>query len=145
MLEMTIVMAIAAVIAGYLASYVAAKNSQDLREKMFGKVLSFSNNEIDKFSTASLITRCTNDIQQVQMTMVILLRVVLYAPILAIGGIIKVLSVKTGLTWIIIVASLAMTGLILGLLVVSMPKFKIMQKMIDRVNLVSREILDGIL
>ncbi len=144
MILMTVLMSVAAIFACYFASVTTAKVAKSLREQVFGKVLSFSNSEVDRFSTASLITRCTNDIQQVQMTTVILLRIVLFAPILAIGGIVKVLSSHTGLAWIIAVATLVMTGLIVGLVVIAMPKFKIVQKLVDRVNLVSREILDGV-
>ncbi|MCD8152839.1 MAG: ABC transporter ATP-binding protein, partial [Clostridiales bacterium] len=137
MILMTVLMSVAAILACYFASVTTAKVAKSLREQVFGKVLSFGNSEVDRFSTASLITRCTNDIQQVQMTTVILLRIVLFAPILAIGGIIRVLSSHTGLAWIILVAALAMTGLIIGLVAVAMPKFRIVQKLIDRVNLVS--------
>ncbi|MCC8028611.1 MAG: ABC transporter ATP-binding protein/permease [Lachnospiraceae bacterium] len=144
MILMTVLMSVAAILACYFASVTAARVCKDLRHKVFGRVISFGNREIDSFSTSSLITRCTNDIQQVQMTMVILLRIVLFAPILAIGGIIRVVSSHTGLAWVIVVAALAMTGLIIGLVVVAMPKFRIIQKLIDRVNLVSREILDGV-
>ncbi|MCD8364321.1 MAG: ABC transporter ATP-binding protein/permease [Clostridiales bacterium] len=144
MILVTALMCVAAIFACYFASVTTAKVSKSLREQVFGRVLSFGNSEIDRFSTASLITRCTNDIQQVQMTTVILLRIVLYAPIIAIGGIIRVVSSHTGLAWIIVVAALAMSGLIIGLVVVAMPKFKIVQKLIDRVNLVSREILEGV-
>ncbi len=144
MIIVTVIMALASIAAGFFASFVAAKNSQTLRHRVFKKVLSFSNTEIDKFSTASLITRCTNDIQQIQMTMVMLLRMVLYAPILAIMGIVKVVQVRTGLTWIVVVAAIVMTIVILGLLFMAMPKFKIMQYVIDKVNLISREILEGI-
>ncbi|MCD8110664.1 MAG: ABC transporter ATP-binding protein/permease [Clostridiales bacterium] len=144
MILMTVLMSVAAILACYFASVTAAKVCRDLRHKVFGRVISFGNGEIDSFSTSSLITRCTNDIQQVQMTMVILLRIVLFAPILAIGGIIRVVSSHTGLAWVIVVAALAMTGLIIGLVVVAMPKFRIIQKLIDKVNQVSREILDGV-
>ncbi|MCD8046249.1 MAG: ABC transporter ATP-binding protein/permease [Clostridiales bacterium] len=144
MILMTVLMSVAAIFACYFASVTTAKVAKSLREQVFGKVLSFGNSEVDRFSTASLITRCTNDIQQVQMTTVILLRIVLYAPIIAIGGIVRVVTSHTGLAWIIVVAALAMTGLIIGLVAVAMPKFKIVQRLIDRVNLVSREILEGV-
>ncbi|MCD7981846.1 MAG: ABC transporter ATP-binding protein/permease [Clostridiales bacterium] len=144
MIIMTVLMSIAAILACYFASVTSAKVCKSLRHQVFDRVLSFGNSEIDRFSTSSLITRCTNDIQQMQMTMQILLRIVLFAPILAIGGIIRVVSSHTGLAWIIVVAALAMTGLIIGLVVVAMPKFRIIQKLIDRVNLVSREILEGV-
>lgn len=116
----------------------------DLRGKVFTKVVSFSNNELNKFSIASLITRSTNDIQQVQMVEVMLLRMVLYAPIIGIGGIVKVMSTKTGLGWIIGVAVAAISVVVLVLMQVAMPKFKKMQSLVDRLNLVSREILTGV-
>ncbi len=144
MIIMTVLMAAAAIMAGFVSSYVAAKNSQQLRHKLFAKVLSFSHREIDQFSTASLITRSTNDIQQIQMTMMMMLRMVLYAPILAIGGIIRVAGNHTGLAWIIVVAACAITGVIIALIFIAMPKFRVMQSKIDKVNLVSREFLDGI-
>ncbi len=144
MIIMTILMSAAAIAAGFLASYVAARNSQRLRGDLFRRVLSFGNTEIDQFSTASLITRSTNDIQQIQMTMMMVLRMVFFAPIIAIGGIIRVSSVHTGLAWIIVVAAAAISALIVVLIVVAMPKFRIMQSKIDRVNLISREFLDGI-
>ena len=106
--------------------------------------MSFSNTEMDKFSTASLITRSTNDIQQVQMLMVMMLRVVIYSPIIAIGGIIKVTKTNTSMTWIIAVAVIAILSLVMILFIVVMPKFKVVQKLVDRVNLVTREILTGI-
>ncbi len=144
MIIMTVLMSAAAIMAGFVSSFVAAKNSQQLRHKLFGKVLSFSHREIDQFSTASLITRSTNDIQQIQMTMMMMLRMVLYAPILAIGGIIRVAGNHTGLAWIIVVAACAITGVIIALIFVAMPKFRVMQSKIDKVNLISREFLDGI-
>ncbi len=144
MILMTVLMSAATILAGLCSSYVASKNSQQLRSKLFKRVLSFGNTEIDQFSTASLITRSTNDIQQIQMTMMMVLRMVLYAPILAIGGIIRVVTFHTGLGWIIILAACAITGLIIVLIFVTMPKFRIMQVKIDKVNLISREFLDGI-
>ncbi len=144
MIIMTIIMMIAAILAGYVSSYVAAKNSQKLREQLFGKVLAFSNTEVERFSTASLITRCTNDIQQIQMSMVMLLRIVLFAPIIAIGGIIRVVGYGTGMYWIIILAAIIMTAVIITLMGIAMPKFRILQTKIDKVNLISREDLDGI-
>lgn len=144
MIGITLLMAVAAIIVGYLASKVGAGVGRELREKVFKKVVSFSNDEINKFSTASLITRTTNDIQQVQMVSTILLRMLLYAPILAIGGIIMVIRTNAGMEWIIIVAVAAVLCLVSVLMVVAMPKFKAMQKLVDKVNLVSREILTGI-
>lgn len=144
MLGLSLLMMAAAVFIGLFASRVAAKTGRNLRDRVFTKVVSFSNAEMDKFSTASLITRSTNDIQQVQMVIVMLLRMVLYAPIIGIGGVIKVTGTGTGMGWIIGVAVGAIMALIVVLMVVAMPKFKIMQTLVDRVNLVSREILTGI-
>lgn len=144
MLLMALIMAIAAVIIGYIASKVAAGIGRDLRSKVFKKVIGFSNAEIDQFSTASLITRNTNDIQQIQMVTVMLLRIVLYAPILAIGGIINIRHYNTGMGWIIVLAVALVVSIIGVLLVFTMPKFKIMQDKVDRVNLISREILTGL-
>lgn len=144
MLGLSVVMMAAAILVGLLASKTAARTGRNLRNRIFTKVVSFSNAEIDKFSTASLITRSTNDIQQVQMVVVMLLRMVLYAPIIGIGGIIKVANTGTGMGWIIGVAVGAIMALVLVLLVVTMPKFKMMQTLVDRVNLISREILTGI-
>ena len=136
---------VAAILTGLIASIVAAGVGMNLRNQVFKKVIGFSNAEIDKFQTSSLITRSTNDIQQIQMVTVILLRIVLYAPVLAIGGIIKVLKTDTGLEWIILVAVLTILCVVLLLVKVAMPKFKIMQTLIDKLNLVAREILTGVL
>lgn len=144
MLLLSVVMVIAAILVGYLSSRVAAGIGRDLRGKVFKKVVSFSNAETDHFSTASLITRSTNDIQQVQMVSVMLLRMVAYAPILAIGGIIKVAGTKTGMSWIVAVAVMIIILTVSILVSITMPKFKIMQKLVDQLNLVSREILTGI-
>lgn len=144
MLGLSLLMMVAAIFIGLFASRVAAKTGRNLRDRVFTKVVSFSNAEMDKFSTASLITRSTNDIQQVQTVIVMLLRMVLYAPIIGIGGVLKVSGTGTGMGWIIGVAVGAIMALILVLMVVAMPKFKIMQTLVDRVNLVSREILTGI-
>ncbi|WP_297234804.1 ABC transporter ATP-binding protein [uncultured Flavonifractor sp.] len=144
MLAITLLMVAAAITAGMLASRVAASVGMELRGKVFRKVVSFGNAEIDKFSTASLITRSTNDIQQIQMVVVMLLRLVLYAPIIGIGGIVRVATTRTGMGWIIGVAVGVLLALIVVLMTVAMPKFKKMQTLIDRVNLVSREILTGL-
>ena len=144
MLGLSILMAAVAILAGLFSSKVGAKIGMDLRSRVFGKVVSFSNREMDKFSTASLITRSTNDIQQIQMVSTILLRMVLYAPIIGIGGVLKVLHTKTGMGWIIGVAVAAIFIVVGILMVLALPKFKIMQKLVDRLNLVSREILTGI-
>ncbi len=144
MLGVTLLSVAAAVIVGLLASRTAAGVAMRLRSRVFEKVVSFSNAELDRFSTASLITRSTNDIQQVQMVIVMILRMVLYAPILGIGGIIKVAGTKTGMGWIIGVAVAAISVVVVVLMVVAMPKFKKMQTLVDRLNLVSREILTGV-
>lgn len=133
-----------AVIVGFIASRTAAKIGASLRSRLFERVLSFSDAEIQNFSAASLITRGTNDVQQVQMVSVMMLRMILYAPILAIGGIIMIARTNLSMGWIIVAAVLAIAVVMLFLMKVAMPKFKIMQKLIDRVNLVSREILTGI-
>ena len=133
-----------AVIVGFLASRTAAKVGRSLRERLFNKVVSFSDAEVQSFSAASLITRGTNDVQLVQMVTVMLLRMVLYAPILAIGGIIMIARTDLSMGWIIIAAVVAIGVVIVFLMKVAMPKFKIMQKLIDRVNLVSRELLTGL-
>ncbi len=145
MLAMSVLMIVVAIFAGLLASRTAASISRDLRQQVFQQVVSYSSAEVNKFSTASLITRCTNDVQQIQMVMVILLRMILYAPILAIGGIFKVVSTHTGLGWIIIVAVGATMGTVFGLMSLAMPRFKKMQTLVDNVNRVSREILTGIM
>ena len=135
---------IASVLVGFLASRVGAKAGRDLRGRVFRKVVGFSNNELDHFSTASLITRSTNDIQRIQMLMVMLLRMVLYAPILASGGVYQVFQTNVSMSWIIGLAVVLIALVVLLLFVVAMPKFKIMQKLVDRLNLVTREILTGL-
>lgn len=132
------------IIVALLASRVAAGVGRDIRAKVFERVVAFSNSEKEKFSTASLITRCTNDIQQIQMVLVMLLRMLALAPIMGIGGIIKVLKTGPSMTWIIFVAVLAILALVGILMIVAMPKFKIMQELVDKLNLVAREILTGI-
>ena len=133
-----------AILVGFLASRTAAKVGATLRAKLFRRVVSFSDAEVQSFSAASLITRGTNDIQLVQMVTVMLLRMVLYSPILAIGGIIMVSRTNLAMSWIIVLAVVVIGILIVVLMKVAMPKFKIMQKLIDRVNLVSREMLTGL-
>ena len=145
MLALTLLMVAVAIAVGFIASRVSAAIGRDLRRDVFKTVVGYSNAEIERFSTASLITRTTNDIQQVQFTCVILLRMVAYAPILGIGGILHVASGNTGLEWIIFVAVAALLVLITVLMNVAMPKFKQMQTLVDRLNLVSREILTGIM
>ena len=134
----------ASILVGFLASRVGAATGRDLRGRVFHKVVGFSNNEFDHFSTASLITRSTNDIQQIQMIIVMLLRIVLYAPILAIGGIFQVFQTNVSMSWIIALAVALIAMVILVLFLVAMPKFKILQTLVDKVNLVMREILTGL-
>ena len=144
MLGMALIMAVAAIIIGFIASRIAAGVGRDLRGNIFRKVIGFGNAELDKFSTASLITRSTNDVQQIQFATVMTLRMALYAPILAVGGIINISRYESGMSWIIVLAIAAVLCVILTLLAFTMPKFKIMQKLVDKVNLVAREILTGI-
>ena len=144
MLLMAIVMMAASILTGLIAARISAKLGMDLRGQVFQKVVAFSSSEMEQFSTASLITRSTNDIQQVQMVTVILLRMVIYAPIIGIGGIFKVINTKTGMGWIIGVAVGSIIFLVGILMSVTMPKFKKMQTLVDRLNLVSREILTGV-
>jgi ATP-binding cassette subfamily B protein len=135
----------ATVAVGFLAARVSAGLSRDLRKNVFENVVGFSNTEFDNFSTSSLITRSTNDVQQVQIFMVMLLRIVFYAPILGIGGVIKVMGTDTSMTWVIGVAVAALLALVLVLFGVAMPKFKSMQKLVDKLNLVTRESLTGMM
>ena len=144
MVGLALIMAAATVLVGLAASRVAAGVGMTLRGNLFKKVVGFSNTEMDKFSTASLITRCTNDVQQIQMVTVIMLRIVAYAPIIGIGGIIKVLNTGSHMEWVIGLAVLLIMGFVLVLTSIAMPKFKLMQKLVDKVNLVSREILTGL-
>lgn len=134
----------ASVLVGFLASRVGAAAGRDLRGRVFKKVVGYSSNEFDHFSTASLITRSTNDIQQVQFIIVMLLRIVLYAPILAIGGVVQVFQTNVSMSWIIGLAVVLIALVVLLLFAVAMPKFKSLQKLVDRVNLVMREILTGL-
>ena len=134
----------ASILVGFLASRIGASAGRDLRSRVFHKVVGFSNNEFDHFSTASLITRSTNDIQQIQMLIVMLLRIVLYAPILAVGGIFQVFQTNVSMSWIIALAVVVIAFVILILFLVAMPKFRILQTLVDKVNLVMREILTGL-
>lgn len=144
MILMTLLMVASAILTGLVAARVAAGVGCDLRESIFKRVISFSDAEINRFSTASLITRSTNDVQQIQMVTVMLLRMVLYAPVLAVGGIIKVVESGASMGWVIIVAVAGILVVLGVLMAIALPKFKIMQDLVDRVNLVSREILTGI-
>ena len=145
MLALTLLMVVVAILVGLIASRVSASIGRELRRETFSSVIHFSNAEIENFSTASLITRTTNDIQQVQFTCVILLRIVAYAPILGIGGVMHVTQGNTGLAWIIVLDVAALLLLITVLMSIAMPKFKIMQTLVDKLNLVSREILTGVM
>ena len=145
MLALTLLMVAVSIAVGFLASRVSAAIGRDLRRETFSSVIHFSHAEIENFSTASLITRTTNDIQQVQFVCVMLLRMVAYAPILGIGGVLHVIGSSSGLSWIVVLDVALLLLLILFLMNVAMPKFKIMQTLVDRLNLVSREILTGIM
>jgi ATP-binding cassette subfamily B protein len=145
MLLISLLSAVCIVLVGFLASRTAAGVAKNLRRDVFTKVESFSNAELDKFSTASLITRTTNDITQIQMLTVIMMRMVFYAPIMAIGGVIRALGKSPSMSWIIGVGVLAVLSLILTVFLVATPKFKAIQKLLDRLNLVTRENLSGMM
>lgn len=144
MVGMALIMGVVTVLVGFIGARIGAGIGMNLRGNIFKKVVSFSNAEMDKFSTASLITRSTNDIQQIQMVSAILIRMVAYAPILGIGGIIKVVETGAGMGWIIVLAVVVILGYVAVLMAVTMPKFKLMQKLVDGINLVAREILTGL-
>ena len=144
MVGMALLMGLVTVLVGFFASRIGAGIGMNLRDGVFKRVVGFSNAEMDRFSTASLITRSTNDIQQIQMVSVLLLRMVAYAPILGIGGVLKVMQTGVGMGWIIVLAILVILGYVMVLMSVTMPKFKLMQKLVDNINLVSREILTGL-
>lgn len=144
MLLVAILLTCASIGVGFFASRVGAKVGRDLRSNVFSKVVSFSNKEIDQFSTASLITRSTNDIQQIQMVITMLLRMALFAPVISIGSIIKVANTGAHMAWVIVVAVATIAVAVFSMIAVAMPKFKLMQKLVDNVNLVAREILTGI-
>jgi ATP-binding cassette, subfamily B, multidrug efflux pump len=145
MLLLALLSAACSVTVGFFASRVAAGFARDVRLKLFRKVTEFSNIEFDKFSTASLITRSTNDIQQIQLVLVMLLRIVFYAPLLGIGGIIRALGEDASMSWIIAAAVMALLAMIGVAFAVAVPRFKIVQKLVDRLNLVTREILTGLM
>lgn len=144
MLGLALLLMLAAVCVTFLSAKVAAAVGHDLRNDVYRKVIGFSNGEYNQFSTASLITRSTNDIQQVQMMLAMIFRIACYAPILAIGGILKALETNVSMSWIIALAVIVILFVIIILLIVAMPKFKKLQTLIDRMNLVSREILSGV-
>lgn len=144
MVGIALLMGAVTVLVGFFASRVGAGIGRDLRDKVFKRVVRFSNAEMDRFSTASLITRSTNDIQQIQMVSTMLLRIVAYAPILGIGGVLKVMKTGAGMGWVIALAIVVILGYVMVLVSAAMPKFKLMQKLVDNINLVSREILTGL-
>ena len=144
MVLMALVIMLAAIAVTFLSARVAAALGHDLRDNVYRKVIHFSSNEYHKFSTASLITRSTNDVQQVQQVMTMMFRIVLYAPILGIGGVLKVVQTDSSMTWILAVAVVLILLVILALFQIAMPKFTKLQTLIDRLNLVTREILTGI-
>lgn len=144
MIALAMIAMLASILVTFLSSKIAARMGRDLRSSVFSKVLSFSSVEMDKFSTASLITRSTNDIQQVQMSVMMITRIVIYSPILALGGIFKILNTNTTMTWTLGVGVGSVLFIVLTLLVIAMPKFKMMQKLVDKINLVLREILSGL-
>lgn len=145
MLAIALLGSVAAMISAFLSSRVGAGVARDLRKAVFEKVESFSNTEFNKFSTASLITRTTNDITQVQMLMIMLLRIVLFAPMMGVGALYKAITHSTSMTWIILLILLVISGVLFVLIKVVMPKFKIIQSLIDRLNLTMRENLSGVL
>jgi len=145
MLLLSLLVAICTIMVGFLSSKTAAGVARNLRSDVFKKVESFSNSEFDKFSTASLITRTTNDINQIQMVIISMIRMVFFAPIMGIGGIIKALERSTSMSWIIALAVIVLLGLVFTVFSIAMPKFKLIQKLIDKLNLVTRENLSGIM
>ena len=145
MILLTLLSGVCTVIVGYQAAKIAAGMARDIRRDVFKKVESYSNTEFDKFSTASLITRTTNDVTQIQMVVFMLVRMVFYAPLLGFGGLIKVISKDSPLSWLIGLAVLILITLIMVVFSIALPKFKIIQKLIDRINLVARENLAGMM
>lgn len=135
----------AATLSGLIASRVAAAVARDLRREVFAKVMSLSPAEVNEFSQSSLITRCTNDVQQIQNMVVIMLRMVMFAPVMGIVAVVQVMTMGGGLAWIVGAALLAVLGIVSVLFTLTMPRFKVMQSLVDRVNLVAREMLDGIM
>lgn len=144
MLGLALASMTATILVGLLGARLAARLGRTLRKNVFTKVMDFSKTEMKEFSTASLITRTTNDVQQVQMVMVMLLRVCFYAPIIGIGGVIKSMDTNSSMAWIIAVAVMAVLSIVIVLFALAMPKFKVFQKFVDRLNLVTREILSGL-
>ncbi len=145
MLGYALASAVCAILVGFLASRIAAGFSKNLRQSVFEKVTHFSNENLNTFSTSSLITRTTNDIQQLQMTIVMFLRIVMYAPIIGVGAILHVIESGANMTWILALCVVVILSVVLLIFMIVMPKFKVMQKMIDKMNSVVRELLDGML
>ncbi len=145
MLLLSLLSMASTVTVAYLSAKTAAGVARDMRRDVFKTVESFSNTEFDKFSTASLITRSTNDVTQIQMVVIMLIRMVFYAPIIGVGGVIRAIGKSSSMWWIIAVAVVTLIGLILVAFAISLPKFKIMQSLIDRLNLVTRENLSGMM
>lgn len=145
MLAVTLLSITCTIVVGFLSARTAAGLSRDLRRKVFQQVESFSSTEFDKFSTASLITRSTNDITQIQMVVLLIMRMVIYAPIIGVGGVIRALGKSTSMWWIIALAVVVLLGLVLLVFTIALPKFKIIQSLIDRLNLVTRENLSGMM
>lgn len=144
MLGFAVLIMLVSILVGLLSSRLAAYTAKDVRSRLFHKVVGFSNAEMNQFSTSSLITRCTNDVQQIQMVLTMTFRIVLFAPIMGVGAIFKVMRTTTSMVWVIGLAVLAVFMIIIVLMIVAMPKFQIMQKLVDGLNLVSREILTGL-
>ena len=145
MILLTLGSGICTIVVGYLSAKIAAGMARDIRRDVFQKVESYSNTEFDKFSTASLITRTTNDVTQIQMVVIMMVRIVFYAPLIGIGGLVKVISKDSPLSWLIGVVVLVLISLIIVVFSIALPKFKIIQKLVDRINLVSRENLAGMM
>ena len=145
MLLLTLLSVACTIVVGWLSARTAAGLSRDLRRNVFQRVGSFSNTEFDKFSTASLITRTTNDVTQIQMVVIMMMRMVIYAPIIGVGGVVRAMGKSTSMWWLIGLAVIVLLGLIITIFSISLPKFKIMQKLIDRLNLVTRENLSGMM
>ncbi|WP_367357023.1 ABC transporter ATP-binding protein [Mesotoga sp.] len=145
MLLVTLLSALSTIMVAFIASKIAAASARRMRRDVFEKVENFSNSEFARFSTASLITRTTNDITQIQLVIVLIIRMVFYAPIIGVGGIIRALEKSTSMSWIIALAVIVMLGLVGIVFAIALPKFKKMQKLIDRLNLVTREHLSGLM
>ncbi|MBR3147459.1 MAG: ABC transporter ATP-binding protein [Eubacterium sp.] len=144
MLIMAFIMFLASAVVAYMASKIGADIGKDLRSRVFGRVMRYSSAEMDQFSTASLITRCTNDVQQVQLVMTMILRMVLYAPVMGVWGVVNVAATGSGMEWIIVLAVLTVIGLVAVMMSVTIPRFRKMQELVDALNRVAREILTGL-